>query len=250
MSGCRPSASSRRAWAVENRMVKVTVVNLLDGEERPRGRSARHQVQNRYLGYTLAANFVKGGVYGIAAPSWNWRKVSHSPWQRGKGDSLTPSTGGRVRRPGDTFSLKEELVMKQLKSKFFAVLLVCVLAAMSCASRSEAIEVYVSNYSMQPMYFAFAREGAGNDTTTRGWYKVDMRTERAIQVPFDYDPDDYYFWYATSGGKRWSGKDFTGWIHPTEAFKSEGGRRIPRGKQVGFRQLKVSKNGKAKFLFQ
>ena len=59
----------RAAGAVGNRMIKVTVVNLLDGEERPRGRSARHQVQNRYFGYTLAANFVKGGVYGIAAPS-------------------------------------------------------------------------------------------------------------------------------------------------------------------------------------
>ena len=144
-----------------------------------------------------------------------------------------------------------------MNSKFFAVLLVCVLATMSCAFHAEAkpkakpIEIRVVNNSMQTIYFAFAREGHGDDVTTRGWYKVERRNIDAVFKPFNYNPDDYYFWYAfAEGGEQvWKGDDFTGWIHPKDAFKSERNRRIPGGKKLGFRQLQVPKDGKVKLSF-
>ena len=141
--------------------------------------------------------------------------------------------------------------MKKEIRKLFMVLLVCVLTAVSCASDAQAkrVGVTLSNQTGKTIYIAFAREGYGSDKSTRGWYKLDDWELKELNLPFDYDANDYYFFYAKSGNIVWSGSDFTGWIHPKEAFKSELGRRVPGGKQVGFRQLKVGKNGKAKINF-
>ncbi len=136
--------------------------------------------------------------------------------------------------------------MKYLKQKLFAVLLVCVVTVINCVHCAEAktVEFKFVNLTGRSVYIAFAREGHSNDVSTKGWWKLDYLETKVIK-PFEFDPDDYYFYYAVSGNTVWKGDAFTGWIHPKEPFKSEWGRRIPGGKQVGFRVLKVSKSGKA-----
>ncbi len=141
--------------------------------------------------------------------------------------------------------------MKKEMRKLLMVLLVSLLTAVACASCAEAKRVVVtlSNQTGKPIFMAFAREGYGDDKSTRGWYKLDDWELKEIRLPYEYDADDYYYFYAFSGKTVWTGKDFTGWIHPKDAFKSEMGRRVPGGKQVGFRRLKVGKNGKASLRF-
>ena len=144
--------------------------------------------------------------------------------------------------------------MKNKKQKSFMILLVCLLAVMTCVSCAAAkpVEITLQNQAGYPIYIAFAREGFGNDKTTRGWYKLDYWETKVLKLPFNYDADDYYYFYAFCAQPKkvvWSGKDFTGWIHPKDAFKSEQGRRVPGGKQVGFRQLKVNKGGQARINF-
>ena len=101
--------------------------------------------------------------------------------------------------------------MKNKKQKIFMALLVSLLAVMTCVSCAAAkhVEVSLSNRTGKTIYIAFAREGYGDDKSTRGWYKLDDWEYKELKLPFEYNSDDYYYFYAKSGKTVWTGKDFT-----------------------------------------
>ena len=133
--------------------------------------------------------------------------------------------------------------MKRMNSKFFAVLLVCVLAGMLAASaNAQTLKVKVTNKTDATISFAFAEgqvDTGGRDIPdeSRGWWNVKPGETKTLS--FEISPTfcaPYY--YATSkGGKRvWGGKsgDRAFWIHPEKSFNVEG-KKISGGKQVYFR---------------
>jgi uncharacterized membrane protein len=139
------------------------------------------------------------------------------------------------------------MLKKLLNGSLVFVLLLATLLCVAAPSRSEAklVEFTITNKTDKKVYMVFGREGYDDDTTTKGWFNVEPYQTKTFK-PFEFDSDDYYFWYAQSGKVVWKGDVFEGWIDPTNAFKSENGRRIPGGKVVGFRRLNVSNSGKAK----
>ena len=132
------------------------------------------------------------------------------------------------------------------RSLAFVLLLAVMLCAGAAVAEAKTVELTVMNLTGKDVYIAFAREGA-KDSMTKGWWKIESWETKTIK-PFNYSSDDYYFYYAfyssKSGKAVWKGNDFTGWIHPKDAFKSQNGRKVPGGQQVGFRHVKVPKSGK------
>ena len=144
-----------------------------------------------------------------------------------------------------------------LKRSLAFALVMAALAVMTCAScaaaaKNTTLNVTVKNGTSKTISFAFAQVDASDEDvhTIKGWFNVSTSFNGKKIKPFDFDPDCEYYWYAISGKKVWSGKDFYGYIRHGKAFKSVNGKKLPSGKIVGFRPLKVSKSGKAIISFQ
>ena len=140
--------------------------------------------------------------------------------------------------------------MKKIAYLFVFVALV----ALTCASCAAAapLSVTIKNGTSKTISFAFAQVDASDENThvIRGWFNVPTSFSGKTIKPFDFDPDCEYYWYAISGKKVWSGKDFYGYIRQGKAFKAINGKKLPSGKKVGFRPLKISESGKAVISFQ
>ena len=115
----------------------------------------------------------------------------------------------------------------------------------------RTVSVAVTNGTDAPLYVAFGKISTGKDNASdlsRGWWKVDPSKTRTIAFG-NYRSDFKYFYYAESnGGKRvWAGGDdgHIFQVHPKDAFELHPDKRISDGKQVRFRPLKVSSEGKA-----
>ncbi|MCR5346749.1 MAG: hypothetical protein K6E38_03150 [Fretibacterium sp.] len=90
---------------------------------------------------------------------------------------------------------------------------------------------------------------------TRGWYKVEPRKGRTVTYSnvnlsfgfgFYAKSGSRLVWTAKPGDSRYAGRF---WIHPQNAFKSFDGKPVKGGKQVNFRTLMVSEDGKATINF-
>ena len=91
---------------------------------------------------------------------------------------------------------------------------------------------------------------------SKGWYAVEPNNERTVGLGELSSGFSYGFYATSKGGKRvWAAKADdpkcvgTFWIHPKDAFESHDGTPIDGGKQVNFKRLNVSDEGKATIKF-
>ena len=143
-------------------------------------------------------------------------------------------------------------MMKHMKGKFFAALLVCLLATLVILparawAESGDLKVTVVNKTDATVSVALARCG-GEESYARakGWWNVKPGEKRTITVEDYYSPvTDSCAWYAESmGGKRvWDAKDGEPfWVHPKKSFEVQQIKRLDGGKKVYFRSLKLNIN--------
>jgi Leucine-rich repeat (LRR) protein len=99
-------------------------------------------------------------------------------------------------------------------------------------------------------------DGGETGAFTKGWFNVAPGKERTVNYPNVSSSFGCGFYATSKGGKRvWGGKPgdarYAGsfWVHMKNAFASHDGTPIEGGKQVPFKRLSVSKDGKATIKF-